>query len=331
MSAKSPLGRRSLLIGGATAAAGCFIAGSSPASPQGATTDNRSPATALSGTARVGGIPIYYEVHGGPLTANRTPFVLMHGGLMTIETAFAGDLLPKLSALAPTIAIESQGHGHTPDRPGPMRLDPLVADVIGVLDHLQVDAAHLLGHSLGALTAVETAIRHPARAKSVTSLSGVYSVDGQLPELITLQRDPTHKPSTALAPLLPTPEDFAEWKASFARNSHNSAGMFDLANRINAMRDRWGRWTPEQLGSIRVPVLLAIGDHDFTRIDHAAEMAKLIPGAQLAVLPGTTHVGMMKRGAWLVPMIQSMISLYMKGVRSADSLPCGTVLRHDSV
>jgi pimeloyl-ACP methyl ester carboxylesterase len=87
----------------------------------------------------------------------------MHGGVMTIETAFAGDLLPKLSALAPTIAIESQGHGHTPDRPGPMQLDQLVADVIGVFDHLQVDSAHLLGHSLGALTAVETAIRHPAR------------------------------------------------------------------------------------------------------------------------------------------------------------------------
>lgn len=307
MSEKSSLGRRGPLIGGATAAAGYFITGNSPVPPQGATTDNRSTATALSSAARVGEISIYYEVHGGPLTAGRTPFVLMHGGVMTIETAFAGDLLPKLSALAPTIAIESQGHGHTPDRPGPMQLEQLVADVIGVLDHLQVDAAHLIGHSLGALTAVETVIRHPARAKSVTSLSGIYSVDGQLPELTSLERDPTHMPSAALAPLLPTPGDFAEWKASFDRSGHNSTGMLDLPKRIIAMRDRWSRWTPEQLGSIRIPALLAIGDHDFTRIDHAAEMAKLIPGAQLAVLPGTTHLGMISRGAWLVPMIQSMI------------------------
>ena len=306
-SGKSSIGRRGLLVGGATAVVGSFIAGSASASPQGAMTDNRSTATALSGTAQVGGIRIYYEVHGGPLTAGQTPFVLMHGGLMTVETAFAGDLLPKLAALAPTIAIESQGHGHTPDRPGPMQLEQLVADVIAVLDHLHVDAAHLLGHSIGALTAVETAIRHLARAKSVTSLSGVYSVEGQLPELITMQRDPTHKPSAALARLLPTPQDFAEWKASFDKSGHNSAGMLDLANRINAMRDRWDHWTSEQLGSIRVPTLVAIGDHDFTRIDHAAEMAKLIPGAQLAVLPGTTHVGMMKRGMWLVPMIQSVV------------------------
>ena len=300
------LNRRALLTCGATAAAGCFIAGRSLASSQGATNGNQSTVPPLSGTARVGGIPIYFEVHGGPLSGH-TPFVLLHGGLMTIETAFAGDLLPKLSALAPTIAIESQGHGHTPDRPGPMQLDQLVADVIGVLDHLQVSAAHLLGHSLGALIAIETAIRHPARAKSVTSLSGIYSVEGQLPELITLQRDPAHKPSVALGALLPTPADFAEWRASFDRSGHNSAGMLGLSDRINAMRARWGRWTPQQLGSIRIPSLLAIGDHDFTRIDHAAEMETLIPNAQLAVLPGTTHLGMIKRGTWLVPMIQSMM------------------------
>ncbi|WP_054311643.1 alpha/beta hydrolase [Mesorhizobium sp. 1M-11] len=298
---KQSFSRRSLFIGGA--AAGCLIATHAVAAQPLMAANDRSPA--ISGTTPVGGI--YYEVHGGPLAAGRTPFVLMHGGLMTIETAFAPDLLPRLSAIAPTIAIESQGHGHTPDRSGPMQLDQLVADVIGVLDHLGVPAAHLIGHSLGALTAVEMAIRQPDRVKSVTSLSGVYSVEGQLAELIALQRDPTHKPSAELAPLLPTPEDFAAWAASFDRSGGKSAGMFDLANRINQMRDRWGRWTSQELASIRVPTLLAIGDRDFTRIDHAAEMKTLIPGAQLAVLPGTTHLGMISRGDWLVPMILSAI------------------------
>lgn len=298
---KHTFNRRSLFIGGA--AAGCLIAAQATAAQPLVAANDRSPA--ISGTTPVGGI--YYEIHGGPLAAGKAPFVLMHGGLMTIETAFASDLLPRLSAVAPTIAIESQGHGHTPDRPGPMQLAQLVADVIGVLDHLGVPAAHLIGHSLGALTAVETAIRQPDRVRSVTSLSGVYSVKGQLAELITLQRDPTHKPSAELAPQLPTPQDFAAWAASFERSGGKSAGMFDLANRINQMRDRWTRWTPEELASIRVPTLLAIGDRDFTRVDHAAEMKTLIPGAELAVLPGTTHLGMISRGDWLVPMILSVI------------------------
>lgn len=298
---KHPFSRRNLFIGGA--AAGCLIAAHAVAAQPLMAANDRSPV--IAGTTPVGGI--YYEVHGGPLAAGRTPFVLMHGGLMTIETAFAPDLLPRLSAVAPTIAIESQGHGHTPDRPGPMQLPQLVADVIGVLDHLGVPAAHLIGHSLGALTAVEMAIRQPDRVKSITSLSGVYSVEGQLAELITLQRDPTHKPSAELAPLLPTPQDFAAWAASFDRSGGKSAGMFDLANRINQMRDRWDRWTPEELAAIRVPTLLAIGDRDFTRIEHAAEMRRLIPRAELAVLPGTTHLGMISHGDWLVPMIRSAI------------------------
>jgi pimeloyl-ACP methyl ester carboxylesterase len=301
-----PFSRRALVLGGAGAAAAALVTKSVAAAAFVTTGDGAAART--SGVTPVGGIPIYFEVHGGPLSARTTPFVLLHGGLMTIETAFAGDLLPRLSAIAPTIAIESQGHGHTADRPGPMKLDLLVADVIGVLDHLRVDSAHFLGHSLGALTAVELVMRHPARAKSVTSLSGVYDINGQIPELISLQRDPARKPSDALARILPAAQDIAAWTASFERSGADVSRMPDLGNRINQMRDRWQRWTPAQLGSIGVPALLGIGDRDFTRVDHAAEMATLIPNARLAVLPGTTHAGMISRGAWLVPMIQSLIN-----------------------
>ena len=174
------LTRRALLVRGAIVAAAGLSSNLSLASSKAGTAARGSIRSAVSRTARVGGIPIYYEIHGGPLTADQTPFVLMHGGLMTIETAFAQDLLPKLSALAPTIAIESQGHGHTTDRPGPMELDQLIADLIGVMDHARVPSAHLVGHSLGALVAVEAAIRRPERVKSLTSLSGVFNLDGQV-------------------------------------------------------------------------------------------------------------------------------------------------------
>src|SRR6266542_169537 len=47
-------------------------------------------AAADSGYAAVDGLRIYYEVHGGPLSAAQPPFVLLHGGLTAIDTAFAG-------------------------------------------------------------------------------------------------------------------------------------------------------------------------------------------------------------------------------------------------
>jgi hypothetical protein len=54
---------------------------------------------------------------------------------------------------------------------------------------------------------------------------------------------------------------------------------------------------------VRSPTLLLIGDTDFVRIDHAAEMLTLIPGAQLAVLPGTAPVDLIRRADQVLAMI----------------------------
>jgi pimeloyl-ACP methyl ester carboxylesterase len=45
------------------------------------------------------------------------------------------------------------------------------------------------------------------------------------------------------------------------------------------------------------------GDHDFTTVEHAALMLELIPGAQLAILPGTTHMQVTKRVDELLPIL----------------------------
>lgn len=45
------------------------------------------------------------------------------------------------------------------------------------------------------------------------------------------------------------------------------------------------------------------GDHDFVTVEHAALMQQLIPGAQLAVLPGTTHMQITRRADVLLPIL----------------------------
>ena len=45
----------------------------------------------------------------------------------------------------------------------------------------------------------------------------------------------------------------------------------------------------------------------YVRIDHAASVARIIPKARLAVLPGTRHFGVVKSHAWLEPMIKSLV------------------------
>lgn len=258
-----------------------------------------------SGYARVDGLKVYYEVHGGALTGGETPLVLLHGGAMTIETAFPPDLIPRFSATRPVVAIEQQAHGHTGDRKGPMTIERMVDDTEGVLAQLGVAKAHFVGHSLGGLIALGMAVRHPERVRSVTTLSAFYVLDGMLPELARMQRNPSIQPSAALIPLLPTEADFAAWKASYERSNPDPKSFDHSLARLNDMLGKWQGWPEAQLRGIRAPFLVAIGDNDFVRIEHAAMMKRLIPGAQLAVLPGTTHMSIIKRGDWLQPMIEA--------------------------
>lgn len=253
-------------------------------------------------------LDVYYEIHGGSPDHTRPPFLLLHGGATTIETAFAGDLLPRLARLRPVIAIEMQGHGHTGDRKGPITLEQMAQDTSAVLAHLQVRSAHFVGHSLGALVSFGVAISHPEQVASITAVGATYTFDDMLPELVTLQRDPTHEPSAELIPLLPTPDEFAAWTESFRRSAPDPDAFEDILGRLNVMLAQWPGWPRADIAALSAPVLLVIGDNDFVRIDRAGEAARLIPDAQLAVLPGTTHMSIVRRGAWLVPLIEARIA-----------------------
>jgi len=139
---------------------------------------------ANSGYATIDGLRVYYELHGGAPTGGKTPIVLLHGGVMTIDTAFAEDLIPRFSRTRPVIAIEQQGHGHTGDRDGPAEVGRMVEDTAGVLAYLGVKQAHFFGHSLGGMISMGMAIRHPRIVRSVTALGSTYVLEGMLTELV---------------------------------------------------------------------------------------------------------------------------------------------------
>jgi len=61
----------------------------------------------------------------------------------------------------------------------------------------------------------------------------------------------------------------------------------------------WLGWTDDEIRSVTAPTLLVIGDRDFVRLDHAAEMLDLFPDCRLAVLPGTRHTELVQRSEQL--------------------------------
>ena len=233
----------------------------------------------------VNGVHMYYEERGeGP------PLVLLHGGLLTVELSF-GSVIPVLAEHHRVIAVELQGHGRTADIDRPMAFDHLAADVVGLLDHLGIGQADVFGFSLGGLTTYELLVRHPGRLRRAVVASADHRND----------RGGEVHPER-----LPTEADFAAMREAYVAAAPDPAHFEAFAEKTAAMVHGFGGWDDDQLRAIEVPVLVMIGDTDFILVPNAAEAAELMPRGQLAVLPGTTHMGM-TRSELIAPVVEAFL------------------------
>ncbi|MFF7168760.1 alpha/beta fold hydrolase [Streptomyces pseudovenezuelae] len=242
--------------------------------------------------AKVNGLEMYYETHGAASGGSR-PLVLLHGGGLTVDLTFSA-VLPTLAADRPVVAPELQGHGHTADIDREMTVSQLAADVVALLDELGIRQADVLGFSLGGLAALEVAVRHPERVGRLALAATMYAQDGVHDEV----RVPDYS-----SPRLPGQDDFQEMADAYAATAPHPEHFQDFLAKVSATAHAPLPWTADDLRGLRVPTLLLVGDTDFVRLEHAAEMHRLIPEAQLAVLPATTHMTLMQRTSLLLPLL----------------------------
>ncbi len=238
--------------------------------------------------APVNGLQLYYERRG-----SGRPLILLHGGLLTIDLTF-GPLLEPLAASRQVIAVELQGHGHTADADRPMTIEALASDVVALLDHLGIDEADLYGFSLGGLVAYAVALGTPAHVGKMI----VASADAHRP------------PGRESAPLdedrMPTPADFQAMRDAYDAVAPDPAHFDEFAAKTSKMVHEFPGWTDE-LRSLQAPTLLIFGDRDFSPLPDVVETFELLPNAQLAVLPGTTHVGLTRRPAEVLALISPFL------------------------
>ena len=93
----------------------------------------------------------------------------------------------------------------------------------------------------------------------------------------------------------------------------------DFAAKTSSMVHEFPGWTDE-LRSLPVPTLLIFGDRYFSPLPGVVEMFELLPNAQLAVLPGTTHVGVSRRDREVLALITRFLDHSGQSIGSA----CGT-------
>ena len=253
-----------------------------------------SAAPAQTGYAPVNGLQLYYEIHG-PANPAQPPLVVLHGGGDTIGTSF-GRLLPVLARTRRVIAFEQQGFGHTADIAGrPFSFEQSADDTAALLEYLHIDQADLCGFSNGGTIVLQVAIRHPRVVRKLVAISTFFSHDGG---------SPAFWDSFASVQLPDMPKELRDAYVKVAPHPENLQSFFDKC--VQRMRD-FPDIPAETLRAIAAPTLVICGDADVVRPEHAVELTRLLPHAQLAILPGTGHMTLMTQTDLLGPMIGAFL------------------------
>jgi len=237
--------------------------------------------------ADVNGVSLYYEEHG-----LGQPLILLHGGLGSGD--MYAPILPLLAQGRRVITVDLQAHGRTADIDRPLRYETLGDDVAGLIRHLGLAQADVMGYSFGAATALRTAIQHPDLVRRLVVTSIPCRRDGWYPESLAgmdamgsalagmLMQSPVYETYARVAPRV---EDFPV-----------------LLDKTGELLRREYDWSAE-VATITAPVMLVYADADAVRPAHIVEFYALLGGglrdanwdgslrpvARLAILPGYTH------------------------------------------
>ncbi|MEI2272788.1 alpha/beta hydrolase [Sphingobacterium sp. ML3W] len=252
------------------------------------------------GYADVNGLKMYYEVYG-----EGKPLILLHGSYMTIPLNWS-QAIPMFKGRK-VIVAEMQGHGRTRDIARKISYEGMADDVSGLLRHLQIDSTDILGYSMGGGVAFQLAIRHPEQVRRLIVLSGSYAHDGWWPDV-----EASYRSITA---------DI--FKGSPIEKQYDSLGndpkhFPEFVKKVISIDLEPYDWSKDAK-KIKAPLFMAIGDADGIQYEHALALFRALgggkmgdihglPKSRLAILPGTTHIGMMYRMDWLVPMIDDFLN-----------------------
>jgi pimeloyl-ACP methyl ester carboxylesterase len=233
-------------------------------------------------TVRANGLDIGYDVHGaGP------PLVLLHGATSSGREDFAAQI-PLLARAFLVHVPDARGHASTRwDAADGFRYDWLVDDLTAFVDALGLATFHLVGFSMGAMTALQLASRHPERLRTLVVVG------------ITTQREPRASVARRLMDPARVDREDPAWAAELARRHDPVQGegaWRRLLPAIAADVATQPLLSPRDLRRIELPALVAAGDRDpFVPVDHAWGISRLLPDGRLLIAPGSGHVVPVRR------------------------------------
>jgi pimeloyl-ACP methyl ester carboxylesterase len=216
------------------------------------------------------GIHTYSQEHG-----SGDPLLLLHGGLVDGDSF--GQQTPAFAGRYRVIVPDRRGHGRTSDVDGPITYDVMADDTIAFMDALGTGPAHLVGWSDGGNVGLLVAIKRPDLVRRLVTIGSNFSADG-----LTREAAESFKPD---APTSAVPIMREAWKL-------NAVDPDRFETVLEKMQRCWFDYAipTADLARIAAPTLVMVGDDDIARFEHTIELYDAIPDAQLAVIPGASHV-----------------------------------------
>jgi pimeloyl-ACP methyl ester carboxylesterase len=211
---------------------------------------------------------IYYEIYG-----KGQPIVLLHGGLFGSTIEMAG-FIDSLKTKFQVIAISTRGHGKSEIGKEPLTLEQRANDAMAVIKAVTKDSVIILGFSDGAYTAYKLGSLYPSKIKKMIVIGAGELYPGLRAFNFTSQQ--------AIS------MDTVYWKQQLK--------LMPEPNRIEEVFQQvnicYNKLTvgKDILETIKCPVLVMVGDRDQgNSIEHVVNAAKMIPNAQISIIPNGTH------------------------------------------
>jgi 3-oxoadipate enol-lactonase len=234
--------------------------------------------------AEVNGIQLHYRIDAS--TGDNAPWLVLSNSLGSDVSMWSPQVEP-FAARYRVLRYDTRGHGHSDAPRGPYTLEQLTGDVVGLLDALGIDRAHFCGLSMGGLTGIALAARHPERFDRVV-LSNTAALIGSdaiwTPRAARARDEGMAALCDAVLSRWFTPDFMTAQPLLLAgiRDVFRHTSGEGYAANCEAIRDADLRG---EAATIRLPVLVISGTHDLsTTAAQGRQLAESIDGARYVEL-----------------------------------------------
>ncbi len=221
------------------------------------------------------------------------PLVLLHG--FPLDHHLWDDVAPLLEDSFDIIVPDLRGFGNSTMIESALSMDDYASDIASLLDHLNIQKAAIVGHSMGGYVALAFARRYPERVSGLGLVSSQLLADpperkeGRYKSAADVEANGIGSVVEALAPKFTTDQKLQ----AYARESMQRQQPAAYIGALKAMAERADS-TP-LLSSFHFPVVIVHGDSDsLIPIDRAREVKQALPQAHLVEIQGAGHMPMME-------------------------------------